>query len=473
MIDKCKVFTPKEIVKSMLDTVNYKKNLFGKKVLENSCGDGNFLVQIVDRYIIDCKKQELDIEEVRRGLERDIVGVELDPNHVKKCKKNLDEVAKEHEIENVNWNIIQGDKLKFSFLDKFDYVIGNPPYINYTELPISERKYIKERFFSCRKGKPDYYYAFTEDALNSLNDSGKMIYLIPNNFFKNRFGDSLRSLVFPNLKSIINYSGANLFEKRMTSSTVILVDKESNENYFNYTDMELKNSLRIMKQGFHFEDKWVFEEFFEDRLGFRFGDLFKVAHGVATLRNNIFVINPVGEDENNWYLSNDIVIEKSITRKAIKPAYIGNDEKIEYIIYPYRQVNNELLPICESELQEEYPNTYSYLLDNREELLKRKSDSSVSWFCYGRSQALAHLDQDKIIMGLIISDRVRMDIYEREAIPYSGVYITPLRPEIYDLQFAVDELNSEKFYDYVKKIGISSNGTSYRITSEDINNYII
>lgn len=42
MIDKCKVFTPKEIVKSMLDTVNYKKNLFGKKVLENSCGDGNF-----------------------------------------------------------------------------------------------------------------------------------------------------------------------------------------------------------------------------------------------------------------------------------------------------------------------------------------------------------------------------------------------------------------------------------------------
>lgn len=41
----------------------------------------------MDRYIIDCKKQELDIEEVRRGLERDIVGVELDPNHVKKCKK--------------------------------------------------------------------------------------------------------------------------------------------------------------------------------------------------------------------------------------------------------------------------------------------------------------------------------------------------------------------------------------------------
>ena len=300
-----------------------------------------------------------------------------------------------------------------------------------------------------------------------------MIYLIPNNFFKNRFGNSLRSLIFQNLKSIINYTGANLFEKRMTSSAVILVDKQFRKEYFEYTDMKLSNEVKIKRKGFEVENKWVFDDFFDERLGIRFGDLFKVAHGVATLRNNIFVINPISEDGNYWYLADNKVIEKSITRKAIKPAYIGNDEKVEYIIYPYKQVKSEVLPICESDLKEYYKNTYSYLLDNKHELLKRKSDSSASWFCYGRSQALAHLDHDKIIMGLIISDRVRMGIFEREDIPYSGVYITSLHPQTYSLEFALTELNSKKFYDYVKKIGISSNGTSYRITSEDINNYII
>ena len=47
--DKCQIFTPTDIVTKMLDLANYRGNLFGKKVLENSCGDGKFLSQIVQR----------------------------------------------------------------------------------------------------------------------------------------------------------------------------------------------------------------------------------------------------------------------------------------------------------------------------------------------------------------------------------------------------------------------------------------
>ena len=35
----CQVFTPKDIVDFMLNTIEYNSSLFGKKVLENSCGD--------------------------------------------------------------------------------------------------------------------------------------------------------------------------------------------------------------------------------------------------------------------------------------------------------------------------------------------------------------------------------------------------------------------------------------------------
>ena len=51
----CKVFTPINVVKKMLDILGYKENLYGKKILENSCGDGSFLVEIITRYIEDCR----------------------------------------------------------------------------------------------------------------------------------------------------------------------------------------------------------------------------------------------------------------------------------------------------------------------------------------------------------------------------------------------------------------------------------
>ena len=53
MNKKCQVFTPENYVKKLLDSIGYTKNLQGKKILENSCGDGNILVAIVQRYIDD------------------------------------------------------------------------------------------------------------------------------------------------------------------------------------------------------------------------------------------------------------------------------------------------------------------------------------------------------------------------------------------------------------------------------------
>ena len=54
MNKKCQVFTPENYVMELLDIVGYKHNLYGKKILENSCGDGNILVAVVQRYIDDC-----------------------------------------------------------------------------------------------------------------------------------------------------------------------------------------------------------------------------------------------------------------------------------------------------------------------------------------------------------------------------------------------------------------------------------
>ena len=76
---KCQVFTPSSYVDILLDSIGYISQLKGKKLLENSCGDGNVLSLVVARYIKDCKRCNFSEQQIRNGLEEDITGIEIDP----------------------------------------------------------------------------------------------------------------------------------------------------------------------------------------------------------------------------------------------------------------------------------------------------------------------------------------------------------------------------------------------------------
>ena len=51
-LKKWQVFTPNVIVKKILTTVHYNNyQILDRRILENSCGEGHFLEEIVKRYI--------------------------------------------------------------------------------------------------------------------------------------------------------------------------------------------------------------------------------------------------------------------------------------------------------------------------------------------------------------------------------------------------------------------------------------
>ena len=81
------VFTPQEIVAEMLQL---RKN-FGR-VLEPSCGNGAFF------------------KEIPNGI-----GIEIDPSH---CPENA----------------LNIDFFDYSIQEKFDTIIGNPPYVRYQDI---------------------------------------------------------------------------------------------------------------------------------------------------------------------------------------------------------------------------------------------------------------------------------------------------------------------------------------------------
>ena len=143
---RCQQFTKEYIANEMLDLLGYRKSVYGKKILENSCGEGNILCLVVERYIQNAYEEGYSREAIVLGLESDIYDAEIVKTTYDKCIENLDNIAKKYDLGKVRWNIFYGDVLARPFNIKFEYVIGNPPYISYRNLEKEVRDFIKKEF---------------------------------------------------------------------------------------------------------------------------------------------------------------------------------------------------------------------------------------------------------------------------------------------------------------------------------------
>ena len=77
-----------------MDCIQYCENIYDKNILENSCGDGNILAVIAERYIDDAKSTWIIKSTDKKGLSKHICGVEIDPEQYKKCLQKLNSLAK-------------------------------------------------------------------------------------------------------------------------------------------------------------------------------------------------------------------------------------------------------------------------------------------------------------------------------------------------------------------------------------------
>lgn len=463
---KCQVFTPQDYVEKILDDVGYISNLYGKKVLENSCGDGNILAKVVERYIADCRAQGISRTKIKNGLKRDIVGVEIDKEQSKKCIERLNKILKDSNIQQIRWQIYTADYLKKKLDQKFDYIVGNPPYITYCEMKSSEQKYVGNHFATCKVGKFDYCYAFIEKSLTDLNIDGKMAYLIPVSIFKTVFGENLRCIMKPYVRKITEYTQDGGFDEVFVKPAIIVLEKNKFSHELQYIDDASGIRRNIRKS--QLNSKWMFNEV---KIGnYRFGDYFKVSHVVATLLNRAFVLSG-GEETEKSYIVDDFHIEKAVLRPTDTPKN-RKYKRNEKIIFPYYYKDGRLCHYTEEQFAEYYPEASRYLNTYRDDLMRRKSDKSASWFEYGRSQALAGINKRKLLVSTIISSRVEVYELSAESIPYSGMYIIPITDDKeMNLQRAKEILECNEFYQYVQNIGIHINGNSVRVTSKDIENY--
>lgn len=462
MANNCKIFTPTEYVNELLDVIGYKDQLYGKSILENSCGDGKILVEIVRRYIIFCRSIRLSDEEIKRGLEIDICGIELEHINAVQCKKNLDLVAAKFGIKNVIWDIIEGDYLRLRLDRKFHFVIGNPPYIVYRDIEEKDRIYLRSKFKSCKQGKFDYYYPFVEKSIMDLEKKGKMAYIIPYSIYKNVFASNLREYIKPYITKIYDYTYQNKFPGTVTSSTILLLEKKSSMHFF-YIDVVAGKEIKIDKASL--EKKWKFAVTKTVRGKYRFGDYFQVNNTIATLCNKAFLLEEYNKNDRYFLLPNGDKIEIEIVKPAVSKKR-GKKSHDVAIIFPYYYKKGKLCHYQEDEFREKFPETTIHLMRYKEALKERAADKNALWFEYGRGQAITKIHNEKLVMPSIISSKINITLENEDVIPCAGFFVT--RNSEYTLLQAKKVLESQSFFKYLELIGIFTTGKSRRLTVKDI-----
>jgi len=94
--DHGEVFTPEWLVEAMLDLVKDETERIDSRFLEPACGNGNFLVKILQRKLaaVELKYGKSDFERQHFALLglMCIYGIELLPDNIAECRANLLEI---------------------------------------------------------------------------------------------------------------------------------------------------------------------------------------------------------------------------------------------------------------------------------------------------------------------------------------------------------------------------------------------
>ena len=114
---KGQYFTPEDLAKKMIDAV--PTELWGKKVFEPTCGDGNLLIALLNNMI-------------SLGFNADhavslIMANELDEEMARACEERVKMWMKEHGCKTETFTVTTFDAATHKF-EGYEWVFANPPY---------------------------------------------------------------------------------------------------------------------------------------------------------------------------------------------------------------------------------------------------------------------------------------------------------------------------------------------------------
>lgn len=463
------VFTPTWAVKLVCDHCEYTagSSILGKYVMENGCGYGAFLCEIVERYCQAYLRIHKNCGQLKNELETYIYGIEIDLFLHHRCLEELDKVAARYMSEKVNWNILHGDAIaaRQQYEGKFDFVIGNPPYVSKHFLSEEIRSASVQRLPIGAYSVPDLYILFYDMGFTMLAEGGTLSLLTPKVWMRNKSGLALRTY-FESQDAdvrIIEFDQP-IFDE---SVRVALTIYQSGSPHSGVSQLrcdtktgDLQLQTRQAYSCFFSLGKWYEgspSKQTAEILARSYRDpTISIKNSIVTMADRIFILEDIG----------------SIEPRLLLPVIKGLTLEKKTMLFPYKYTPlSGWIPYSEIELEQEFPNTYQYLSENRAELEKRCISPRTPWYALGRSQGIVCISRDKYCATSLYNGSGNMNMTPVPAGTgvYGGGFIIESQISFAQLK---TWLSADSFWQYVQAVGNERQNGYYQITTADMHRYL-
>jgi hypothetical protein len=398
------VFTSLNICSKIIEKLEPK---ITNTICEPSVGKGIFVFVLLEYF----RNKGETIENIKLFVENNLWCYDINADFINEFKYLLDIYFNLFGVSNIDYrNIICDDFLIQE--NKYDVILGNPPYVRIQNLDKSYLNKLKLKLESIKLGNIDLYYAFVEKALKQADKVG---FIIPNSWIKSKSGIFLRELLKDKIIWLHDFRLEKIWRNISTYTCILIIGKTDKKYNFNTEKIDLSDMINYCSVG------------------------------IATLKDDVYKIDSY---DDTFCFKRDFKIEKEMCKKIIKATKSKTIADYTYIIYPY--INNKIME--EDLIKLNYPLTYKYLLSCKDILKTRdagKTDNYDTWYSYGRKQGLL-----KEINGI----RILLPLTFRKS---TGIYYIEITEDILNLSGIIVDIKEERFEEFIKII-----------TSKEFSNYL-
>ncbi|MGD9716049.1 MAG: class I SAM-dependent DNA methyltransferase [Sulfuricurvum sp.] len=458
-----------------------------------SCGCGGFLVDAAKKIKEATSKRYSNI------FKENIFGLDIQQYSTERTKILLTLLAlsEGEDCEEFEFNIFQGNALAFNWLEDnikirknggFDILLGNPPYVCSRNMD-EESKALLPNWSVSSTGHPDLYIPFFQICYEYLKDNGVLGYITVNTFFKSINGRGIRQYFAENKVKmhIIDFGGEQVFKSRSTYTCICFLEKQESE-YLEYIQSDSKTIQSIQAydfqkipymsldaiHGWNLTNRDLVYKI--ENIGTKFGDLYKTRNGIATLKNDVYIFDPVQEDEKYFYLKSGTKIEKAVCKEIINPNRLiqkrSLDDLKRKIIFPYQyNLDGNVEIIDESSFKVIYPMAYEYLCSQRETLATRDKGNGnyPTWYAYGRNQSLDKMKY-KLFFPHITPHLPHYAICsDEDLLFYNGIAV--IADDKNELDLLKKIMESDVFWFYVESTSKNYSSGYYSLSRNYIKNF--
>ncbi len=295
----------------------------------------------------------------------------------------------------------------------FDAVVGNPPYVNMSNLSTEIQEYLSIAYNEVYSGNSDILYYFMSKSLHLAKENGMFGLIVSRYFIHAQYASDLRNYLLENgkLTKIVDFENYQAFPGVDVLADIVFCQNNTGTDEYNINVLKLKDdsvSESIVSKNLMEENSSIFSmvEMSSDNLSSEPWNLIdeatlnikeKMEDSGIKLGNNYQVVQSMQTGHNeSLVVSDEKAAEKNIEKELLKP--LAKTKNIRR--YLIKDIGSYII-WTEVDDIDKYPNAKDHLLPYKDELEKRYDiqSRSAEWWKISnpRNQDLFASDEPRIL----------------------------------------------------------------------------